>query len=77
MAGKECVDCPVRDLQILNRLVVQKMAQKLPDEVREPLLEAKKQLRLAFRGFIGHVLRENEKSGDENNSGKSRSITLE
>jgi len=34
---------------------------KLPEEVREPLLEAKRQLRLILRGLIGHVLGEKKK----------------
>jgi len=76
MAGKECEDCPVRELQKLYRLVEIKALEKLPEEACEPLLEAKKQMRLALRGFIRHALGE-RKACNEEYSVKSRHIKLE
>lgn len=49
---------------------------KLPEEVREPLLEAKTQMRLVLRGLIGHVLGEG-KACYEEHPAKSRHIELE
>lgn len=76
MAGKECTDCLVADLRKLHRLMERKAAQKIPEEVREPLMEAKRQMRLAVKGFIRHLLT-NEEAGEKKNSGISRSISLE
>lgn len=50
--------------------------EKLPEEAREPLLEAKKQMRLALRGLIGHALGE-RKASNEKHPVELRRIELE
>ena len=50
MADRDCSECFVKDLQKIHRLVEKRVLEKLPEEVREPLLEAKKQMHLALRG---------------------------
>lgn len=76
MTARACDECPVKDLQRIHRLLEQRALAKMPEEVREPLLEAKRQMRLALRGFIGHALGES-KAGGAVCSGKSRHIELE
>ena len=48
----------------------------MPEEVREPLLEAKKQMKLAVRGLIEHALNE-EKTSDAKCHDKPRRIKLD
>lgn len=55
MADSECEECPMKELRKIHRLVEKRALQKLPEEVQEPLMEAKRQMRLVFRGLIGHV----------------------
>ncbi len=45
MADRDCSECFVEDLQKIHRLVEKRELEKLPEEVREPLLEAKRQIR--------------------------------
>ncbi|TEB14686.1 hypothetical protein Psfp_02731 [Pelotomaculum sp. FP] len=54
MTNRACDECPVRDLQKIQQLLEKKALARIPEEVREPLLEAKKQMRLAVRGIIGY-----------------------
>jgi len=58
MTTRDCEACPVKELQKIHRLAEERFLEKLPEEVQEPLLEAKKQLRLALRGLIGYALRD-------------------
>jgi hypothetical protein len=60
----------------IQRLLEKRALAKMPEEVREPLLEAKKQVRLAVRGFIGHTLKE-EKTSDTKCQDQSRQIVLD
>lgn len=76
MTARACDECPVKDLQRIHRLLEQRALAKIPAEVREPLLEAKRQMRLALRGFIGHALGES-KAGGEKHPVVSRCIRLE
>lgn len=76
MTGRECSECFIKDLQEIHRSAEKRVLAKLPEEVREPLLEAKKQMRLALRGLIKHALGE-EKSGSKMEPAASRSIELE
>ena len=76
MTYRECDECLVRDLQKLHRLLERKMAERLPEEAREPLLEAKRQMRLALRGLINHTLGERTTS-NEKQPVESRCIELE
>jgi hypothetical protein len=76
MTARACDECPVKDLQRIHRLLEKRALAKMPEEVREPLLEAKRQMRLVLRGFIGHALRE-EKAGDAKDQSKSRHIKLD
>lgn len=76
MTSRGCEDCPVKELQKIRRLVEKRALQKLPEEVREPLLEAKKQMRLVLRGLIGHALGE-RKECYEKHPVMSRQIELE
>ncbi|OPX89779.1 MAG: hypothetical protein A4E52_00933 [Pelotomaculum sp. PtaB.Bin013] len=66
----------MKDLQKLHRLLERKVVEKMPEEAREPLLEAKKQMRLALRGFLKQALREAE-ACIEKHPVKSRGIKLE
>lgn len=76
MKDRDCSGCLVKDLQRLHLLMEKRMADKLPEEVRKPLLEAKKQMRLALRGFIDHLLEEDPDS-NEKKPGTSRPIKLD
>ena len=76
MTEKACDECPVKDLQRIQRLLEKRVLAKMPEEVREPLLEAKKQVRLAVRGLIGHALGE-EKTGKSDCRDKPRQIVLD
>lgn len=76
MTARACDACPVKDLQRIHRLLEKRALAKMPEEVREPLLEAKKQMRLVLRGLIGHALGE-RKACSEKYSIKSRQIRLE
>ena len=76
MTARSCDECPVKDLQRLQRLLEKRALAGMPEEVREPLLEAKKQMRLAVRGFIEHALGE-EKTGGVKHPVDSRCIKLE
>lgn len=42
MVDRTCEDCPMKDLRKIHRLVEKRALEKLPEEVREPLLEVKK-----------------------------------
>jgi hypothetical protein len=76
MTSRACDECPVKDLQRIHRLLEKRALAKMPEEIREPLLEAKKQMRLVLRGFIGHALGE-EKNGKSDCRGKPRQIKLD
>lgn len=76
MTAKACDECPVKNMLKIQRLLEKRALAKMPEEVREPLLEAKKQVRLAVRGLIGHVLRE-EKTGESDCRDKPRHIKLD
>ncbi|MFX4261501.1 hypothetical protein ACOBQJ_04775 [Pelotomaculum propionicicum] len=76
MTARTCDECPVKDLQRLKNLLEKRALAKMPEEVREPLLEARKQVRLAVRGFIGHALGE-EKTGKADCRDKHRQIKLD
>ncbi|MCL6477149.1 MAG: hypothetical protein K6T65_01915 [Peptococcaceae bacterium] len=76
MRDRDCSGCLVKDLQKLHLLMEKRMAGKLPEEVRKPLLEAKKQMRLALRGFIGHLLEE-DPACNKKKPGASRPIKLD
>lgn len=76
MTARACDECPVKDLQRIHRLLEQRALEKMPEEVREPLLEAKRQMRLVLQGFIGYALGE-EKARDAEYQAKSRHIELE
>lgn len=76
MADQQCESCLLKDLHKLNQLVEKRMAGKLPEEVSKPLFEAKKQMRLALRGFVTHLLEE-EPDGNEKQPGMSRPVKLE
>jgi len=58
MTARACDECPVKDMQRMHRLLEQRVLAKMPEEVREPILEAKRQMGLVLRGFIGHALGE-------------------
>ncbi|SFG29268.1 hypothetical protein SAMN05660649_01299 [Desulfotomaculum arcticum] len=75
MVDRTCEDCPMKDLRKIHRLVEKRALEKLPEEVREPLLEVKKQMRLVLRGLIGHTL--GERTCYEKHSAMSRQIKLE
>jgi hypothetical protein len=55
MADRECEECPLKELQKIHRLVQKRTLEILPEEVHEPLLEAKRQMRLVLRGLFEHV----------------------
>lgn len=76
MTARACEECPVKDLRRIKSLLEKRALAKMPEEVREPLLEARKQMRLAVRGFIGHVLEE-EKTGKDGCRDRPRQIKLE
>ena len=76
MKARACDECPVKDLQRIHRLLEKRALAKMPEEVREPLLEAKKQMRLVLRGVIGHALGE-ENARDAKDQSKSRHIKLD
>lgn len=76
MTARACDECPVKDLQRIHRLLEKRALAKMPEEVREPLLEAKRQMRLVLRGFIGHALGE-EKNRVVKYQAKSRHIKLD
>lgn len=76
MTGRECEECPVGELRRIQRLVEKRALKKLPEEVREPLLEAKRQMRLALRGLIGYGLAE-KKACSEKQTEERRSIKFE
>ncbi len=76
MTAMTCDECPVKDLQRLKSLLEKRALAKMPEDVREPLLEAKKQVRLAVRGFIGHALGE-EKTGKDDCRARPRHIKLD
>lgn len=70
------MNAPLRSCKKSNSCLKKRALARIPEEVREPLLEAKKQMRLAMRGFIGYALRE-ERPGDKKCLAKSRHIKLE
>ena len=76
MADRDCRECFVKDLQKIHRLVEKRALEKLPEEVREPLLESKRQMRLALRGIIGHALGE-KRACHKKHPAESRHIELE
>ncbi|NLI12933.1 hypothetical protein [Pelotomaculum propionicicum] len=76
MTNRACDECPVKDLQRVHRLLEKRALAKMPQEVREPLLEAKKQMRLALRRLIGHALG-GEETGESKCRNKSRQIRLD
>lgn len=76
MIARACEDCAIKDLQRIKSLLEKRALARIPEEVREPLLEARKQMRLALRGFIGHALGE-EKSVKAECRDKSRQIKLD
>jgi len=76
MTARACDECPVKDLQRIHRLLEKRALAKMPEEVREPLLEAKKQMRLVLRGVIGHALGEENARAAKDQS-KSRHIKLD
>lgn len=76
MTARACDECPVKDLQRIHRLLEQRALAIMPEEVREPMLEAKRQMRLVLRGFIGHALGE-EKTRDAEYQAKPRHIKLD
>jgi hypothetical protein len=53
MTAMTCDECPVKDLQRLKSLLEKRALAKMPEDVREPLLEAKKKVRLAVRVLSG------------------------
>jgi len=65
MKARACDECPVKDLQRIHRLLEKRALAKMPEEVREPLLEAKRQMRLVLRGFIGYSLGERKACNDK------------
>lgn len=75
MQDNECRDCPVKDIQKLHYVVEKKLIGKLPEDVREPLLEAKKQFRLALKGLIKHL--EEGTACQEKQPEKVRSIKVD
>ncbi len=76
MTARACDECPVKDLQRIHRLLERRALERMPEEVREPLLEAKRQMRLVLRGFIEHAVREG-KACNEKHPVESRCIRLE
>lgn len=72
MTDQQCKSCLIKDLHKLNQLVEKRMTEKLPAGVRVPLLEAKKQFRLALRGLIKHL-----EEGDAKQQEEARSIKVE
>lgn len=74
MVDKQCEGCIFKDLGQLQQLLEKRMAEKLPAEVRDPLMETKRQLRLALRGLIRHI---GEDAREEKQSGQARSIKVE
>lgn len=76
MANKECAGCPVKDLMELHQLLEKRVADKLPAGVGEPLLEAKKQMRLALRGLVMHLAGK-DTGYSERRSARSRCISVE
>lgn len=76
MTARTCDECPVKDLQRIKSLLEKRALAKMPEEVREPLLEARKQMRLAVRGLIGHALKE-EQTGNDDSRERPRHIKLD
>jgi len=75
MADQQCESCLVKDLNKLQQLLEKRMTEKLPAGVRDPLMEAKRQLRLALRGLITHI--GEEADCEEKQPGQVRSIKVE
>ncbi|MFZ5645178.1 MAG: hypothetical protein ACOY46_16505 [Bacillota bacterium] len=71
-----CTECPVKDLQKIHSLVEKRLIGRLPEDVREPLLEARKQMFRAMRGLINHLLDEERQSVEERTV-KPRPIKLD
>lgn len=76
MDANQCQSCPVQDLQEIKNMVENKITGKLPKEVRIPLAEARKQIRIAFRGAINNILQE-ESSCADSKSVKPRKLEIE
>ena len=76
MTAETCNECPVRDLQRIKSLLEKRALAGLPEEVRGLLLEARKQMGLAVRGFIGRALGE-EKDGGAVCPDMSRPVKLD
>lgn len=76
MTARACDECPIKDLQRIKSLLEKRALAKMPEEVRGPLLEARKQVKLAVRGFIGHALEE-EKTGKDECRDRPRHIKLD
>lgn len=76
MTARTCDECPVRDIQKVKGLLERRALAKMPEEVRGPLLEARKQMGLAVRGLIGHALGE-EKAGGAERPDSSRPIKVD
>ncbi|NLJ77469.1 MAG: hypothetical protein GX325_09475 [Peptococcaceae bacterium] len=64
MTTKTCEECPVKDLQRVKDLLEKKVLSKMPEDVRGPLLEAKKQMKLVVRGLVEHALQEEAKTDE-------------
>lgn len=71
MENKACLECPARELQKFHRLLEKRLTRRLPKEVQEPLLEAKKQMRQAVRGLICHLLEAEGRSSERCSEGYS------
>jgi hypothetical protein len=76
MTARACDECPVKDLQKIHRLLEQRALAKMPEEVHEPMLEAKRQMGLVLRGIIGYALGE-EKTREAEYQAKPRHIKLD
>lgn len=76
MTAKTCDECPVKELRRIKSLLEKRALAKMPEGVREPLLEARKQVGLAVRGLIEHALKE-EKAVQEECRDSPRQIKLD
>ena len=76
MQNEDCRECPVKDLQKIHRLVEKRLTGRLPEDVREPILEARKQMLSAMRGLINYLLDE-EKQNTKEGAVKPRPIKLD
>lgn len=62
MPVNRCNECGISKMIRIKEAVEKRLINRMPEEVREPLQEAKRNLRLAIQGFVNHLTDETDET---------------